>query len=78
MLHEYLSLITNPAHTLVEFTFVLLDYLVIAAVARALKSHFHKDIAREHQAINREHQIDPCGSRKAPWDDVYDWEREGL
>lgn len=57
VLQHYAEIITDPAHTLVEFTFVLLDYLVISAVAKRLKAHFHKDIAMEHEVLDVEHGI---------------------
>lgn len=42
--HEFMHLLTDPAHTAVEFTFVLLDYLIIHSVVRRWRKHFHKDI----------------------------------
>ena len=56
-LSEYAHLITDPAHSLVEFTFVLVDYLVIQVVVRGVKKHFHRDLSREHQALDAEHGV---------------------
>lgn len=49
---EFTHLITDPAHTAVEFTFVLVDYLIIHTVARRLKRHFHKDLG-----VNNNHEV---------------------
>ena len=57
ILSEYAHLITDPAHSLVEFTFVLLDYLVIQVVVRGVKKHFHRDLRREHTVLDTEHGI---------------------
>lgn len=54
MLHDYLEILRDPAHVAVEFTFVLIDYLIIQTVATRLKRHFHRDIAREHAKIDAE------------------------
>lgn len=43
-LQHYGELISDPAHTAVEFTFVLVDVLIIDAVRRRIYKHFHKDI----------------------------------
>ncbi len=48
MLVEYLEILTSPAHMAVEFTFVLLDYLVIQFVVRRWSKrrdrlHNHKE-----------------------------------
>jgi hypothetical protein len=42
--HEYVHLMSDPAHTAVEFTFVLFDYLIISWVKAQIVKHFHKDI----------------------------------
>lgn len=42
--HEFTHLITDPAHTAVEFTFVLIDYAIIHTVVRRWRKHFHKDV----------------------------------
>ncbi len=57
-LDEFFHLATDPAHLLLEFCFVLLDVLVIQAVASRIKKHFHKDIADEHTKIEREHGLE--------------------
>lgn len=42
--HEFWHLLTDPAHTMVEFTFVLVDYMIIHTVVRRWRKHFHRDI----------------------------------
>lgn len=59
ILEHYLDLLTDPAHSLVEFTFVLVDVLIIDYVRRRLRDHFHRDIAEEHSRIDAEHGITP-------------------
>ena len=59
---HFTEIITDPAHTAVEFTFVLLDYLVIQTIAHRLKKHFHRDLAKEHTRLDAEHGI----SHRAP------------
>lgn len=59
ILEHYVELLTDPAHTLVEFTFVLVDVLIIDYVRRRLRDHFHNDIAQEHVRIDAEHGIPP-------------------
>lgn len=41
---HYKELITDPAHSLVEFTFVLIDVLIIQWVVSKVKRHFHRDL----------------------------------
>jgi hypothetical protein len=57
VLAHYAELITDPAHTLVEFTFVLLDYLVIQAVAARFKRRVERRIEAEHVRIDAEHGV---------------------
>lgn len=54
---EFTHLITDPAHTLVEFCFVAIDYLVIQTVVSRVKDHFHRDLASEHARIEAEHGL---------------------
>lgn len=51
--HEYTHIMTDPAHSLVEFTFVLFDVLVIDAVRRQWNRRLH----REHARIDAEHGV---------------------
>ena len=67
ILHHYVELITDPAHSLVEFTFVLVDVLIIDAVRRRLTKHFHRDIEREHHRVDAEHGVPVHGD--LPLDD---------
>lgn len=41
---HYWEIMSDPAHCLVEFTFVLLDYLVITIVGSRIMAHFHRDL----------------------------------
>jgi len=53
---EYLHILTDPAHSLVEFTFVAVDYLIVQTAVHAVKKHFHKDLAvqdRAHGVVHR-------------------------
>lgn len=51
--HEFTNLITDPAHTAVEFVFVGVDYLIIHTVVRKWRKHFHKDIgvSNNHEVV---------------------------
>jgi hypothetical protein len=42
--HEYAHLMSDPAHTAVEFTFVLFDYLIISWVRARIIKHLHRDV----------------------------------
>jgi hypothetical protein len=42
---HFSEIITDPAHTAVEFLFVLLDYAVIQVVVHRVRRHFHRDMA---------------------------------
>lgn len=57
-LHHFVEIITDPAHTAVEFCFVLFDYVIIRTVEQRLKRHFHKDLRAEHQRIEDEHGLE--------------------
>lgn len=51
MIEEYLHLMSDPAHTAVEFTFVLIDVLIISWVKSRIIKHMHRDIgAGKHKA----------------------------
>jgi len=58
---EYVSILTDPAHSLVEFTFVAVDYLIVQTAVHALKRHFHRDIETEHRRLDREHGVSHPG-----------------
>lgn len=57
ILHHYVEILTDPAHSAVEFTFVLFDVLVIDFVRRRLVKHFHKDLTSQHTTLDREHGV---------------------
>ena len=52
---EFWHLLSSPAHTAVEFTFVALDYIIIHTVASRLKRHFHRDLGvdNHHDGVAR-------------------------
>jgi hypothetical protein len=41
---EYLDLITDPAHTAVELTYIMVDLLILGAVKHAIVKHLHRDL----------------------------------
>ena len=51
ILMHYSELITDPAHTLVEFTFVLVDYIIIQGVVRRWSAR--RDRAHGHYQPKR-------------------------
>ena len=51
---EFWHLLSNPAHTAVEFVFVGIDYLIIHTVARKWRKHFHRDIG-----VSDGHELTP-------------------
>lgn len=52
MLDEYLHILSDPAHTAVEFTFVLIDVLIISWVKNRIVKHIHRDVkAGRHKDI---------------------------
>lgn len=44
MIDEYLHIMSDPAHAAVEFTFVLLDYIIIQLVGHRIIKHLHRDM----------------------------------
>jgi hypothetical protein len=50
---------------MVEFTFVLLDYLIIQAVASRTRKFVRKLVHREHRQIDREHNVEHHGEKKS-------------
>ena len=50
---EFLHLLLDPAHTMVEFTFVAIDYAIIHTVVSRWRKHFHKDqgLADDHAPV---------------------------
>lgn len=50
-MNEYLEILSDPAHSAVEFTFVLFDVLVISFVKNRIVKHLHRDLrAGKHVA----------------------------
>lgn len=58
MIEEYLHLMSDPAHTLVEFTFVLVDVLIISWVKNKIIKHLHRDIkmSEENRVLDISHR----------------------
>jgi hypothetical protein len=73
-IEEYVHLLKDPAHLALEFTFVLVDYLIIQTVVAKWRKHFHKDIAREHAVIEAEHGLKHPVAPVEPPQDVLDAE----
>ncbi len=50
--HEFLHILFDPAHTLVEFTFVLIDYIIINFFYhKVIVKHLHRDVrAGKHRS----------------------------
>lgn len=75
---HFKEIITDPAHTAVEFCFVLLDYLVIQVVVSRVRKHFHKDLSAEHARLDAEHGVKHTQGNRPTKGDPYDYERSGL
>lgn len=58
ILHEYVHLMTDPAHTAVEFTFVLMDVLIIDFVRRRLRAWTEGRVRHEHAILDVEHGVE--------------------
>jgi hypothetical protein len=43
IVHEYAHIMTDPAHSAVEFTFVLIDVLIINKIRDWMHGHKRKD-----------------------------------
>jgi len=50
MIEEYLHLMSDPAHTAVELTFIMVDLLILGAGKRAIVRHFHRDLRNRDRA----------------------------
>lgn len=48
MINEYFHILSNPAHTLVEATFILVEFIILNVIWRFIKTrwerHMHRDI----------------------------------
>lgn len=54
--HEYISLLSDPAHTAVESTFVFLEFIIFSVIVnRLVKPAWKKMIKQEHIRIDEEH-----------------------
>jgi hypothetical protein len=53
MIAEYFHILSDPAHTAVEFTFVLIDVIIISWVKNRIIKHIHRDIkAGKHKEVS--------------------------
>ena len=58
MIHEYLHLLSDPAHLAVELTLMLLvDGLVLGLVLPFVKRRLARELITEHRIIDAEHGI---------------------
>jgi hypothetical protein len=57
-LHEYWSILTDPAHVSVEFTLTLLfDGLLLGVLWPLIRGYFNRVLERQHAALDEEHGI---------------------
>ncbi len=54
MIHEYVEILTDPAHAAAELTFVLLDAVLLTPLWLLVR----RAIRREHATIDAEHGVD--------------------
>ena len=63
MMHHYWELMSDPAHMLVEFTFVLIDVLIISWVKTKIVKHFHRDLKRRDERHGHNAEVQDLGRR---------------
>jgi hypothetical protein len=57
-LHEYWSILTDPAHVAVEITLtILLDVVLLGMLWPLIKGYFNARLARQHELLDKEHGI---------------------
>jgi hypothetical protein len=57
-LHEYWSILTDPAHVSVEITLmILLDGLLLGVLWPLIRRYLHHVLERQHAALDEEHGI---------------------
>ncbi|RNL79689.1 hypothetical protein [Nocardioides marmorisolisilvae] len=57
-LHEYWSILTDPAHVSVELTLTLLfDGLLLGVLWPLIRAYFNHVLERQHAALDEEHGI---------------------
>lgn len=57
-LSEYAAILSDPAHAAVEATFtIVIDVLLLGIVWPFIRRHFHRDLAEQHQRLDREHGV---------------------
>lgn len=52
---HYLEILSDPAHTLVETTFIFLEFIIFQVFLTQAKKACQKLIKREHKILDREH-----------------------
>jgi hypothetical protein len=58
ILHHYTEMITDPAHTLVELTFILVvDVIFLGLLWPLAKRAVNKRVNAEHKVLDQEHGI---------------------
>ncbi|QIN94085.1 hypothetical protein PP459_gp148 [Streptomyces phage Wakanda] len=56
--HHYVELLSDPAHLMVELTFILvIDGLFLGLVWPLVKKSINKRVEAEHAVLDREHGI---------------------
>ncbi len=61
---HYVELITDPAHTLVEVTFIALEFILLSVLwAKVIKPGWERMLDAWHHRLDREHgHVHPGGS----------------
>jgi hypothetical protein len=57
-LHEYVEILTDPAHAAAELTFFLVDLLLLSPGFLYLRRRFRREVQREHAVIDAEHGVE--------------------
>ncbi len=59
ILHHYAEMMTDPAHTLVELTFILVvDVLFLGLLWPLAKRAVNKRVNDEHKVLDQEHGVE--------------------
>jgi hypothetical protein len=58
ILHHYAEILTDPAHTMVELTFILVvDGLFLGLVWPVVRKAIDKRVKKEHAVLDAEHGV---------------------
>jgi ABC-type taurine transport system ATPase subunit len=68
--HEYVSIITDPAHTLVETTFIAAEFVLFSVIAVRLKKAWYKALDLWHRRLDEEHGVEHVKSDKEIIDSI--------